>query len=148
MKKMNKKGFTLIEMLVVIAIIAVLVSIIIPTAMNSTNKAAAASNAANLRSLKAEITTAYLTNDSSVWTFNADGTVTCASSHLPSFKGTDSTVDDDFTATYTNAGVIEVKFENKTIAQWAADAGNAPQVTETTPATNATQATEATPAAE
>ena len=125
MKKMNKKGFTLIEMLVVIAIIAVMVSIIIPTVMNSTNKAAAAANAANLRSLKAEITTAYLTNDSSVWTFNADGTVTCDNDHpLPSFKGTNSAVADNFTATYTDAGVIEVKFENKTIAQWAADAGN------------------------
>ena len=148
MKKMNKKGFTLIEMLVVIAIIAVMVSIIIPTVMNSTNKAAAAANAANLRSLKAEITTAYLTNDSSVWTFNADGTVTCDNDHLPSFKGTDSKVADEFKATYTNAGVIEVRFENKTIEAWAKDAGNAPQVTETTPATNATQATEATPAAE
>ena len=37
MNKMNKKGFTLIEMLVVIAIIAVLVAIIVPTVSNSTN---------------------------------------------------------------------------------------------------------------
>lgn len=124
MKKMNKKGFTLIEMLVVIAIIAVMVSIIIPTVMSSTNKAAAAANAANLRSLKAEITTAYLTKDYSVWTFNADGTVTCDNDHLPSFKGTNSTVDDVFTATYDDDGVIEVKFENKTIEDWAGDAGN------------------------
>lgn len=53
MNKMNKKGFTLIEMLVVIAIIAVLVSIIIPIVGNSTTKAAAATDAANLRSAKA-----------------------------------------------------------------------------------------------
>lgn len=59
----NKKGFTLIEMLVVIAIIAVLVAIVIPVVGNSTNKAACATNAANLRSVKAEITTALLTND-------------------------------------------------------------------------------------
>lgn len=63
MNKMNKKGFTLIEMLVVIAIIAVLVSIIIPTVTSATDKAAAATNAANLRSIKAEIVTAVLTND-------------------------------------------------------------------------------------
>ena len=63
MKKMNKKGFTLIEMLVVIAIIAVLVAIIIPTVTSATDKAAAATNAANLRSVKAEITTALLSND-------------------------------------------------------------------------------------
>lgn len=52
--KMNKKGFTLIEMLVVIAIIAVLVAIIIPTVTAATTKAAAATNAANLRSIQAE----------------------------------------------------------------------------------------------
>ena len=61
MNKMNKKGFTLIEMLVVIAIIAVLVAIIIPVVTSSTDKAAAATNAANLRSLKAEAVTASLT---------------------------------------------------------------------------------------
>ena len=63
MTKMNKKGFTLIEMLVVIAIIAVLVSIIIPTVTSATDKAAAATNAANLRSVKAELTTKMLTGD-------------------------------------------------------------------------------------
>ncbi len=60
MKKLNKKGFTLIEMLVVIAIIAVLVAIIIPVVQTATEKAAAATNAANLRSIKAEATTDYL----------------------------------------------------------------------------------------
>lgn len=73
MNKMNKKGFTLIEMLVVIAIIAVLVSIIIPTVTSATDKAAAATNAANLRSLVAEATTKYLTHDT-----NATGNVTIA----------------------------------------------------------------------
>ena len=63
MKKLNKKGFTLVEMLVVIAIIAVLVAIIIPTVMSATAKASAATNAANLRSVKAELTTALLTKD-------------------------------------------------------------------------------------
>jgi len=58
--KMNKKGFTLIEMLVVIAIIAVLVSIIIPVVGNSTAKAKAATDAANLRSAKATLTIAVL----------------------------------------------------------------------------------------
>ena len=53
--KMNKKGFTLIEMLVVIAIIAVLVAIVIPTVTSATDKATAAANAANLRSYKAEL---------------------------------------------------------------------------------------------
>lgn len=51
----NKKGFTLIEMLVVIAVIAVLVSIVIPTVTSSTTKAEAAVDAANLRSVMGQL---------------------------------------------------------------------------------------------
>ena len=47
----NKRGFTLIEMLAVIAIIAVLVAIIVPAIGNSTEKAKAAADAANLRTV-------------------------------------------------------------------------------------------------
>lgn len=60
MKKLNKKGFTLIEMLVVIAIIAILVAIIIPTVTSATSKAKASTDAANLRSAKAIITIGVL----------------------------------------------------------------------------------------
>lgn len=80
-QKMKKsKGFTLIEMLVVIAIIAVLVAIIIPVVGNSTVKASAAANAANLRALKAEAVTAMLTGTSSanVTVTNNNGTITMA----------------------------------------------------------------------
>lgn len=60
--KNQKKGFTLVEMLVVIAIIAILVAIIIPVMTNSTTKAKAATDAANLRSVKAEASILYLEN--------------------------------------------------------------------------------------
>ena len=66
MKKMNKKGFTLVEMLVVIAIIAILVSILIPTVLGATKKAKAATDAANLRSALAEFQIQYLTEDGNV----------------------------------------------------------------------------------
>lgn len=46
----NNKGFTLIEMLVVIAIIAILVAVVVPTVTASTSKAKAAADGANLRS--------------------------------------------------------------------------------------------------
>ena len=67
---MNKKGFTLVEMLVVIAIIAVLVAIIVPTAVGATKKASAATDAANLRSTMAQLATWYLTEGSAL---NAEG---------------------------------------------------------------------------
>ena len=53
--KTNRKGFTLIEMLVVIAIIAILVAVVIPVVGNSTAKAKAATDAANLRAVYAEL---------------------------------------------------------------------------------------------
>ena len=62
---MNKKGFTLIEMLVVIAIIAILVAIIVPTIQNSTMKAKGAADAANIRSLTAQAAVDYLADGTS-----------------------------------------------------------------------------------
>ena len=47
----KEKGFTLIEMLVVIAIIAILVAIIVPTITKAQTKAKAATDAANLRTV-------------------------------------------------------------------------------------------------
>ena len=46
----NKKGFTLMEMLIVVAIIAILVAIAIPTFKSSMDKANAATDLANIRS--------------------------------------------------------------------------------------------------
>lgn len=45
----KKKGFTLIEMLVVIAIVSILVAIVIPSVSNASKRARAATDAANLR---------------------------------------------------------------------------------------------------
>ena len=72
---MNKKGFTLIEMLVVIAIIAILVAIVIPVVGNSTEKAKEAKDAANIRSAIAEVTTAALSG-----TYTGPKTVTLSQS--------------------------------------------------------------------
>ena len=65
--KMNKKGFTLIEMLVVIAIIAILVAIVVPTVSAATLKSKAAADAANMRTIAAEAAIEYL-NDETITT--------------------------------------------------------------------------------
>lgn len=53
----NKKGFTLAELLVVVAIIAVLVAIMIPVFSTSVEKANHAANVANIRAAYAEAVT-------------------------------------------------------------------------------------------
>ena len=60
MKKKQNQGFTLIEMLLVVAVIAVLVSIIVPRVSNATDKSAAAADAANLRAAKSAIASGIL----------------------------------------------------------------------------------------
>lgn len=61
MKKNNNKGFTLMEMLIVVAIIAVLVAIAIPVFTNQLEKSREATDAANIRSAYAEVMACALT---------------------------------------------------------------------------------------
>ena len=60
LKKMNKKGFTLAELLIVVAIIAVLVAISIPIFSAQLEKAKEATDMANIRSAYAEVIAEYL----------------------------------------------------------------------------------------
>lgn len=106
MNKMNKKGFTLIEMLVVIAIIAILVSIIVPVVSNSTEKAAAATNAANLRSMSASIAIKVLEGKIDAEGGITTGEVTGAGLTIPVAKTCKSITAGDFT--------VEVKGDNIT----------------------------------
>lgn len=63
MKKMNKKGFTLMEVLIVVAIIAVLVAIAIPVVTGELEKAREATDLANIRAAYAEASIAVLTSE-------------------------------------------------------------------------------------
>ena len=64
-KKLNKKGFTLAELLVVVAIIGVLVAISIPIFTSQLEKSRDAVTLANLRSAYAEAQASYLTETAS-----------------------------------------------------------------------------------
>lgn len=63
-KKLKKSGgFTLIEMLIVVAIIAILIAVSIPLVSGSLNKARKATDAANERAAKAAAIITYMTDD-------------------------------------------------------------------------------------
>ena len=74
----NKKGFTLMEMLIVVAIIAILIAVAIPTFNNALNKAKVGTDTANIRSgyaaAKVEVLTGKV-NKGDTYTLNADGSV-------------------------------------------------------------------------
>lgn len=72
-KRNNKKGFTLAELLIVVAIIAVLVAISIPIFTAQLEKSRDATDEANIRSAYAEVSAAILTDDKKD---SADGIVT------------------------------------------------------------------------
>lgn len=96
MNRSHNKGFTLIEMLVVIAVIAVLVSIIVPVVNNSSDKSAAAADAANLRAAKATISTGIL-----------DGTYGSNVASIPAEE-----LEVPVTSNYREAGAFSAKIEN------------------------------------
>lgn len=72
LKKLNnKKGFTLMEMLIVVAIIAVLVAIAIPVFNGALTKSKEAADVANVRALYAEWQVAILTDNEAIPTDEA-----------------------------------------------------------------------------
>lgn len=126
--KMNKKGFTLIEMLVVIAIIAILVAVVVPTVTSSTDKAKAATDAANLRSAKAIIQVGLLDGSMKVDGSNVKkGTanVSAADCGVPASGKTDSGA---FTVAVDANGVLTVSYGSHNIEYYAsyAETGTAP----------------------
>ena len=133
MKKLtNKKGFTLIEMLVVIAIIAILVAIIIPVVSSATDKAAAATNAANLRSIKAEATTELISGVANedgyvklAVTTGTDGTKTYTltpNTNAPKSKKCGNCAADQVASITVTNNVVDVKYGSYGIDQFAAAA--------------------------
>ena len=65
-KKTNKKGFTIMEMLIVVAIIAVLAAILIPTFNGALTKSKEAADVANIRAGYAELQVKMLTDNADI----------------------------------------------------------------------------------
>ena len=77
MKKNNKKGFTLVELVIVVAVMAVLVAVAIPTVSSITGKAKTSVRESNARTIESmlKLEEAELTKDT-------DGTVTLNASQV------------------------------------------------------------------
>ena len=100
----NKKGFTLAELLIVVAIIAVLVAIAIPIFVNQLEKGREATDIANIRDIYAEVAVAMLTDD------------------LGATDGSTATVGNGLTATAATAtGKITITVASFPLAQKIAD---------------------------
>lgn len=117
----NEKGFTLAELLIVVAIIGVLVAISIPIFTAQLEKSRDAVTMANVRAAYAEASAAKLTasNGGAGVTYNADGTVTVTGVVVKgqdgdgtAFKGTELpfAVDDTLAAALDDGTSVNVKF--------------------------------------
>ena len=91
MKKNNNKGFTLAELLIVVAIIAVLTAVAVPVFTTQLEKSREATDIANLRAAKAEAISMYLTGDMVAGNFYFDaqkGSLVNTASDATKGKGT------------------------------------------------------------
>lgn len=86
MKKNNKKGFTLAELLIVVAIIAVLVAIAIPVFTTQLEKSREATDVANVRSAYAALMADYIADGS------AGSAVVTAQQQQSSWQGPGGTI--------------------------------------------------------
>ena len=107
--KKNEKGFTLMEMLIVVAIIAVLIAIAIPTFTASLNKAKVATDEANIRAGYASAMAELIAGDTDV----ADGTVL----YLQKDGSVAATGANDYTCVGTPKDAVEIA--GQSVAKWA-----------------------------
>ena len=102
-KLTNKKGFTLMEMLIVVAIIAVLVAIAIPTFNGALTKSKESADVANIRAYYAQLQIEAIDNITT-----AKSAATNGAAFVTEMEGKGYQVNFDDKVTYTpSTGVIE-----------------------------------------
>ena len=102
-RKYNRRGFTLIEMLIIIAIVAMLVAIVLPIAAKAPKKAQAAADAANLRAVLGALNVDVLSGGKTVSDILAE------TEHPTSKMDPDATL----RVVYSAPGFIDVYYVNQ-----------------------------------
>ena len=117
--KLKKQGgFTLVEMLTVVAIIAILIAISIPMVTGALDRAKKATDAANVRAAKAAMSIESLTNkdyeEGTVKTYNAaTGALQDGTTDVTPYKKENNTTTDM---------IFVMEFKDVVYYQWAATA--------------------------
>lgn len=132
-KLRRKDGFTLAELLIVVAIITVLVAVSIPIFSAQLDKARAATDAANVRAAKAAAVTDYLTNgtttESVIYYYDADSgkittDATVAKGYSKYGKSTDDIDIDNATGKPKGKIVAITVSDSTTTAEWVMGSGS------------------------
>ena len=113
--KKNNKGFTLMEMLIVVAIIGVLVAIAIPTVTANLQKSKQAADEANVRAAYSEASAKYLLDQKSTTIETPKMQADCAGNEIGGFKftkaGAAKGADDDFVG-WTAGQIVKVTVDD------------------------------------
>ena len=138
-KKLNKKGFTLAELLIVVAIIAVLAAIAIPVFNSQLEKARESADIANIRSRYAECvaealtaTTAGTRGNVTVAIDAGTGVATCTSTYTMTQKTAGFAAGDTTTVTIGGVTLDNDAFGNGTATITVKSDGTAPTISITT----------------
>lgn len=109
--KKNNSGFSLVELIIVIAIMAVLVGVLAPQFIKYVEQSRESTDLQNIEELKVSVETAYADDD----TITADTVITCdKSAKTIVISGGAATSVDAYGITATNAGTLKS-------AQWDAN---------------------------
>ena len=119
MKKTNKKGFTIVELVIVIAVIAILAAVLIPTFSGVVEKANHSSVKSAARNCYTELMAATDANIATIETSKIDTTNTTYGKYL------------------TETGVAAVKYTSNTAVQFQVTLGSTNYVVTYNPSTGA-----------